>query len=363
MCVGLVVLAHSFDGRIYWFDARLDELLDPAPRKNRLRLRGVWSGHSSSITGLVRTAHGRALLSSTEAGEHSVWTRQKTRDSVMLMKQSEVHPPEKVQRAIVMDTGRLVMTLHEGYVILWDTSNSVAIEVDRCHYYLEGKVLSLLLLPEADDGISTYHIVAVTSKMRGVAWEVTVKETKSLHGANGVGGPKIRQYALFDLGETEEHHMLLAVDPVGWTATLTGSLDRFSREVATSISPTGLLRSWSARVSPATEEVNWLALWAVETGIKSASLIRGSSLGKVAIVSSERYDLTIWATRSAQLEYQMLFEKCDTVRDLDWACTPDSQSILAVGFTHKVVLLSQLRYDYLHKGPSWAPFREVKIQK
>lgn len=361
-CLGLVILTHFFDGQIYWFDTRLDELLDPAPRKQRLKLRGIWSGHSGSITTLVRTANGKAILSSTDTGEHIVWAKhRKARETAPLLKQSEITPQDHVSRAVVMDSGKLVMTMHERYVILWNTSQATAVEIGRCEYSLEGKVLSLLLLPESDEGLQTFHVVAVTSKMKGLAWEIKfnpkeshIQNSDSLH---------LLQYREFDLGETEEHHMLLAVDPVGWTATMGGTLDRFSREVVTSITSSGFLRSWSARVNLATSEIHWLSTFTVDTGIQLASLLRSTSLGKVALVGANRNDLTIWATRSAQLEYQVEFESHELIQDLDWACTPDAQSILAVGFKHRVLILSQLRYDYLQGGPSWAPFREVKIRE
>ncbi|KAF5508824.1 Regulator of V-ATPase in vacuolar membrane protein 1 [Colletotrichum fructicola] len=51
------------------------------------------------------------------------------------------------------------------------------------------------------------------------------------------------------------------------------------------------------------------------------------------------------------------------VVDLDWTSTPDSQSILAVGFQSKVVLLCQMRFDYLNKGPAWAAVREISIRE
>ncbi|KAF8456637.1 RAVE protein 1 C terminal-domain-containing protein [Terfezia claveryi] len=355
---GLVILSHFFDGQIHWFDTRLDELLDPAPRKQRLKLRGIWSGHSGSIKTLVRTAEGKALLSSTECGEHIVWSKVRTKGGVTLLKQSEIFPPDPVFRAVVMDTGRLVLTMHEKYVILWGTSRGTAAEIARCQYSLEGKILSLLLLPESDDGLHTFHVVAVTSQMRGVAWEVkTMPETQKS------STPRLRQYCEFDLGETEEHHLLLAVDPVGWTATMGGTLDRFSREVVTSITPSGFLRSWVACVNLDKSEVHWLATFSVETGIHLASLMKSSSVGKAAIVGSSRNDLSIWASRNATLEHSIEFENHEVITDLDWACTPDSQSILAVGFRHRVLLLSQLRYDYLQRGPSWAPIREVKIRE
>lgn len=253
------------------------------------------------------------------------------------------------------------MTMHQRYVILWDTAQSIAREIGRCEYSLEGKILSLLLLPESDDSPHNLHLVAVTSKMKGLAWEITFTPDKS--PVRTVKTASLRQYAEFDLGEMEEHHMLLAVDPVGWTATMGGTLDRFSREVVTSVTPSGFLRSWSARLNVATSEINWLATFTVDTGVHLPSLMRSSTLGKVALVGSNRNSLTIWATRSAQLEYQVDFENHDVIMDLDWACTPDAQSILAVGFGHRVLLLSQLRYDYLQGGPSWASFREVKIRE
>ena len=39
-----------------------------------------------------------------------------------------------------------------------------------------------------------------------------------------------------------------------------------------------------------------------------------------------------------------------------------NQSILAVGFPHRVVIYAQLRYDYLNAGPSWVQIRDVRIR-
>jgi hypothetical protein len=72
--------------------------------------------------------------------------------------------------------------------------------------------------------------------------------------------------------------------------------------------------------------------------------------------------LTIWNTRSAQLEYEETFDGQGVIQDLDWSSTPDNQSILAVGFPHRVVIYAQLRYDYLNAGPSWVQIRDVRIR-
>ena len=129
MISGLVILAHFFDGQIYWFDTRLGELLDPAlpPRKPQLALRGIWSGHSSSLKSLIRTANGKAIMSSTDAEEHIVWTKFMAKGALYLCKQSELFPPEADQLAVVMDVGKLVLTMHRRFVILWGTSQGTAV--------------------------------------------------------------------------------------------------------------------------------------------------------------------------------------------------------------------------------------------
>jgi hypothetical protein len=62
------------------------------------------------------------------------------------------------------------------------------------------------------------------------------------------------------------------------------------------------------------------------------------------------------------VEYEEKFEGHGIIQDLDWSSTPDNQSILAVGFPHRVVIYAQLRYDYLNAGPSWVPIRDVRIR-
>ena len=62
------------------------------------------------------------------------------------------------------------------------------------------------------------------------------------------------------------------------------------------------------------------------------------------------------------MEHEERFEGNGVIQDLDWSSTPDNQSILAVGFPHRVVIYAQLRYDYLNAGPSWVQIRDVRIR-
>ncbi|KAF4507033.1 hypothetical protein G6O67_005710 [Ophiocordyceps sinensis] len=89
----------------------------------------------------------------------------------------------------------------------------------------------------------------------------------------------------------------------------------------------------------------------------------GSMLKKAAIVNSGRSQITIWDIGGSRLEFDEDYGLLDSIRDLDWTSTPDGQSILAVGFQNRVVLLSQMRFDYLNKGPAWAPIRGIGIRE
>lgn len=256
------------------------------------------------------------------------------------------------------------MTLHGDYVVLWDSTRAIAKELERRCFEVPGKLLCLLLLPEAQEGLKRYHVVALSSEMKGIAWEVTLpqKTGELTNGVNGVR-PTLQEFPTFALGMKDDLLMILPVDPVGWNATISGTLDTFSREVAVTVDKSGLLQSWTAKVSQDDLNMRWLATSTVDTCIESPSLAKGNSIRKIALVNSGRSELTIWDSTAAQLEYQQEFGSQDVIRDLDWTSTPDSQSILAVGFPHRVLLMCQLRYDYLNAGPAWASFRQINIQE
>lgn len=53
----------------------------------------------------------------------------------------------------------------------------------------------------------------------------------------------------------------------------------------------------------------------------------------------------------------------ERVQDLDWTTTSDLQSVLAVGFPHRVVLICEQRMSYSEKSPGWAPFITINLER
>jgi len=350
---GLCLLVHHFDGRLEWLEGPLDKLFDPSPQERRLKTKTVWTGHSSAVKKIVRSATGKALISRTADNESIVWARRHAN----ITRTSTVAHSDHVHRVWLLQEGRFIAFLHHGSISIWDARQSKAVEVARRKYTLRGKPLCLLCVPEEHEDKQLVHIATISTEMQGVAWEVHLPAKGSLNEK-----VSLEDFGTFDLGSHEDISYVLPVDPAGTAPVISGFLDIFARDIAISYSASGVLKSWTARPNPKRRKLEWLLTSTVETSIENPSLGSGTSIRKAALVTADRTLLTIWNMRSAQLEHEERFENHDTIQDLDWLSTPDNQSTLAVGFPHRVILYAQLRYDYLDDRPSWAPLREINIK-
>lgn len=354
------LLVHHFDGRLAWFDARLDQLFDLSPQKHRVKLRNVWTGHSQAVKKVIRTASGKALISRTEKNEATVWIRKSSTDGVTLARQSTTDVSEHIHRTCLLQEGDFVVFLHHESVSLWDARQPKAKEVARVQYEVRGKPLCLILIPPVEANSGHVYVATITSEMKGVAWEVRLPPKGATRSVQKpVTDISLGEFCTFDLGNGNDLAYVLPVDPAGTVPVISGFLDTFARDIAISYTTSGVLRSWTARVDLRKHTLEWLQTSIVETGVDHPSLASGTSIRKAAFVDAGKTSLSIWDTRSGQLEHEEKFEDHDVIKDLDWCSTPDNQSILAVGFPHRVLIFAQMRYDYLDAGPSWAPIKEI----
>ncbi|KAH7396902.1 RAVE protein 1 C terminal-domain-containing protein [Phaeosphaeria sp. MPI-PUGE-AT-0046c] len=372
----LTILTHHFDGRIEWLESRIDYLFDPSSQTQRMQRQAIWTGHSHAIKKVNRTASGRALVSRTVTNECLVWVQRPTEKGITLHRHSSIKNTDHIHRTALLQEGNFVVFLHHDTVVLWDTRKSEASVVTQLSYTLQGKPLCLFVIPERDPGGRCVHIATISSEMKGICWEVTLPmldrdpvtglQLSSIAAnnghANGHTEISLEEYAKFDLGSGDDLAFVLPVDPAGTAPVISGFLDTFARDIAISCTKSGEIKSWTAQVNPEKRSLDWLLTSSVDTSVHNPSLASGTSIRKAALVDAERTTLTIWNTRSAQLEYEETFEGNGAIQDLDWSSTPDNQSILAVGFPHRVVIYAQLRYDYLNAGPSWVQIRDVRIR-
>jgi hypothetical protein len=359
----LSILLHHFDGRIECFESNLSRLFDPSQRSDRVIPKTTWTGHSGAIKKIVRNISGRAVVSRTDDNESIVWKHATSKNASSLLRQSMITSSEHIHRICVLRKGDFVVFLHHSSLTLWDCRSSRGRLLATRQYTIAGKPLCVLVLPEMERQGSIAHIATISSKMKGIVWQLWLpSNVDSKNKVNGHVGSYIQEFCVFDLGKAADLAYVLPVDPAGSPPVISGFLDTFARDVAISYTHSGLLSSWTAKVDTERRKVEWLLTYSVETGIVDPALASGSSIRKAALVSSDRSELTIWDVRGAQLEYAESFKAQDSIQDLDWTSTPDDQSILAVGFGHRVLLLSQMRFDYLNKGAAWASIREISIR-
>lgn len=254
------------------------------------------------------------------------------------------------------------MVLHQNSLVLYDASTPIARELEKVVFSIADKLICLLLLPEKDSDDGCYHVAAISTKWQGFAWEIRLPSDPK-NRPDGTRSQHISTFGDLDLGFTDDLLMVLPVDPLGWAVKISGFLDKFARDVAVSVTKSGEVRTWAAKIPKEERKINWFCTNTVETGIESATLIKASSKGKLAIIDSTRKGLSIWNARSGQLEYQFFFEGQEEIQDLDWTCTPvNAQSILSVGFPHRVIMICQLRFDFIEKRDAWTAFREINIK-
>lgn len=358
----ITLLIHYFDGRLAWLEGKIDELFDPFRRQERLCTKAMWTGHDGAIKKIVRSGSGKTLMSRTNENEGLIWKQERNQGRLTLTRSSSLRCSDHIHRTCLLEGG-FVVNLHHLSISLWNVQYPNAFQVASSSFNVEGELLCLLLLRESHQASGLIHVAAITSRMTGIVWEIQLKLSSNQSAGSGKAcAETITEFCSFDMGLQEDLIFVLPVDPAGSPPTTSSFLDTFAKDLVLSYTSTGILSAWAAVVDLENSSVDWLTTSKVETAIDCPSLASGSSTRKTAVVDSFKTGLTIWDVSSGQLEYDVRYEPQDLVQDLDWSSTPDDQSILAVGFPHKVVILSQLRFDYISTGPAWAPIRHIQIK-
>ncbi|KDR85351.1 hypothetical protein GALMADRAFT_132054 [Galerina marginata CBS 339.88] len=151
---------------------------------------------------------------------------------------------------------------------------------------------------------------------------------------------------------------ILPVDPMAWGHTRGWA----EHDVLLSISEAGEIAFW---VPEANAENGWRCTGKVRTGSTGFRKVRCSSAKKTALIvgGPNGDELTIWDSLESEfasgLEYRGNYS--EPILDLDWSSTPDMQSILAVGYEHRVDILCQQRMTYFDEDRGWGLRRTIDI--
>ncbi|KAI1793966.1 RAVE protein 1 C terminal-domain-containing protein [Ganoderma leucocontextum] len=306
----------------------------------------------------VRTPNGEGvgLIRSDGCGE--VWTYDWAKTG-SLERTGKWLPAEtgRVDHFVVIDAGRYFATYSsETGLLTLHTSPSASLSVPS---------LSLLFVLSAPHSNPVRTLVGVTAS------QTVLLISATLSGPS----PSLMLVSQHALPLAAPPKMVLPVDPMAWVGQLASKSDAMAgHDVLLSVSEDGELAFWipenvlfistangDARVtnSVAKAETVWKCTGKVRTGKKGITMASCSSAKKSCLVVStaEGDELTIWDSKESEfslgLEFRQVFSALDSVNDLDWTATPDNQSILAVGFAHRIELLCEQRATYFAETPGW----------
>ncbi|EPY53766.1 RAVE complex subunit Rav1 [Schizosaccharomyces cryophilus OY26] len=312
----------------------------------------MFYGHNVPIKALVRTSNGHGIASCDNQRVCMFQSYISCDSRSSLVQRSKLRLQEN-DFVLPLHAGEYAAVINNSTIKLWHCDNAFApLLLCSCSKVPNSEIITFFILPVQKNRISV--LCALTKG--GHAWFYNVlleaSQSSKLEFLDRVAfAPKINTAS--------------AVDVMGWSSTLSlSSLESFEREVFVSISDDGLLQTWIAKViEPFKASISEFSR--LQTNIKSSSMVKGSTSRKVAVVSDNRLRLSIYDTRSSLFtsneEFTNVFNDYGPIIDLDWTSTPNSHSILAVGFQHEVILLCQNRRSYISDAPCWVPIRRYSL--
>ncbi|RDX52017.1 hypothetical protein OH76DRAFT_1400924 [Lentinus brumalis] len=313
----------------------------------------------AEIVRYVRTPNGEGVGAIRADGCGEVWTFDwaKTGRLVRTGKWT-AEDAGHVDNFVVIDAGRFFATYSSATGLLTLHSTPIAT--------LPVPSLSLLFVLSAPHSVPVRTLVGVTSAHTVLLISATLFPT-----------PSLALLSEQELPLSSPPKMILPVDPMAWVGQL-GSGTRgtsLEHDVLLSVSDDGELAFWvpgddsgertkavdghSANVLNGAGTSGWACTGKVRTGRKGVRIAGCSSAKKSVLVSQipEGEELTIWDSKESEfslgLEYRQTLSASDPINDLDWTATPDKQSILAIGFAHRIELLCQQRATYFDETPAW----------
>lgn len=172
--------------------------------------------------------------------------------------------------------------------------------------------------------------------------------------------------------------IILPIDQMAWTHS-----DEL-HDVVLSISANGDLSFWKLDTEGGT--IDWKCTGKVRTKRERILMAACSSEKKTALSAFtlvgfvlpvlifvlvcptvDGQELTIWNSTESEfasgLEFRDTLRADKTVIDLDWAATPDCQSILAIGYPRHVEILCQQRMTYFDDTPGWGICWKIDLTK
>lgn len=331
-----------------------------------LKLQQLFTGHNKSVQRLIRSARGHLVVSQSRFTENTAWVTQKLEDRTTLRKQSIIDTSTSVLGGVLLGSSdQFFLALGESclelFFLLGESKTAKRVAVLDTSSEDPVSTVDCVLEIDRKDQCSCFHVFAVVNGGQSRCWQIS-GDKKAFNEAQASG--KSPHHSIMSISAVtsskpsflDSFYKCVPVYPVSWSA----GKKSLATDQLSAISKSGEFTTWVSDISSDNSTVEWSLLSTVSTNVDNSPIMSQSSLNKVAIVSEDRLELSIWDTRHGFLEQTKKFDT--KICDLDWACTPDNQSVLAIGFGTHVQLWGQLRFDYTNISPCWGLLKQVDIR-
>ncbi|GJE87639.1 RAVE protein 1 C terminal-domain-containing protein [Phanerochaete sordida] len=339
-----------------FFDARSDGLTLQS------NIQDIRTGESSvlprRIARFVRTPDGEGLGILRQDGTAEVW-KTSPGGRTLSMHAEVTGSQELITNLAVLQGGQYFVTYSKSSSIITLRSahaiTSSSLEVPP--------IVSLFPLPSSEG--SSVPFIAITETYTVLIFAATLPTPLST--PSDKPDISLSLHSETSLPITAPLKALVPVDPMAWS--IPGRIKTYvgSHDILLSVEENGNLGFWIPDVS--VRPASWKCTGHVKTNRTEIIMAACSSAKKTILVckAGDGQELTIWNSTESEfatgLEYRQIYSSSDTILDLDWTATPDGQSILAVGFAHRVELLCQQRMTYFDDAPGWGSCWKIDLAK
>ncbi|EMD42152.1 hypothetical protein CERSUDRAFT_110689 [Gelatoporia subvermispora B] len=340
----------------------------------------------SPILRFVRTADGECVGLLRENGEAETWRVSSNGQSLVRVARWQSSISSKEQRRYASDAQNSQSGVTNLMTVLVQGEHCIVYNASMSHLTLHSTsadstppVLSVpplvalfsFPLPLLETGASPYmqseeipHVMGITVNHEMLLFRI------ALPSPAASSRPSVTLKRMQPLPLSIPPAVILPVDPMAWSNPYGGNNNLGAdsiHDVLISISHEGDLAFWTCTRSESVSlnnqreeeqaRVSWQCTGRVHTRRQDFRKVACSSAKKTVIVvpQADGEELTIWDSKESEfasgLEYRQILP--EPVNDLDWTSTPDGQSILAIGFAHRVELLCQQRMTYFDDTPGW----------
>lgn len=357
------ILVHYFHGQIDWYDTQIAHLFDSSPRIDRASLVSTWSGHDAPIEGIWRNSQGTLVSTFARNGTIILWNENASEHQPPLQRHCALFQSCIPEDLYHLDNNANLALLSKTNLALYEigTSESKAIAKQN----LPQRASQWCLMPFNPGELEAESILLVTVNADGstLLWSLLIprEEHNSPDTRNGAPIP-LQLLSELGPGAPAESNLLTVIPP---TASISAPSSNIAFSLSNSIltaCSTSMIRRQFAKFNYERGTLEWKSLNEFHTYVRNPTLMKACTSGMLALVDSERRNLSLWSYRDGFLDFEWQAPKEAPITHIEWAPTLSSRPLLAVGCPFHVYVFGPNLHRPSSPAESWVLLNQIRLR-